>query len=135
MSTSVSQERPEKVVCSVSFLKRHPDMTPEQFYHHWEHIHAPLVKPWAKRFGLVSYTQVHTTAALKGGEPIGPEAAGTSVLVDYDGCALIEAPSFEVFSDAFKDEYYVNIIEPDERIFIDKKVGILRARGDSKKII
>ncbi|KAB5558215.1 EthD domain-containing protein [Coniochaeta sp. 2T2.1] len=110
-------------------------MTPEEFYHHWEHIHAPLVKPWAERFKLVSYTQVHTTEALKGGEPIGPEAPGTSVLAEYDGVALIEAPSFEVFTAAFKDEYYVNTIEPDERQFIDKKVGILRARGDSKKII
>lgn len=72
---------------------------------------------------------------MKGGEPIGPEAPGKSVLAEYDGCAVIEAPSFEVFSEAFKDEYYLATIEPDERRFIDKKVGILRARGESKKII
>ena len=56
-------------------------------------------------------------------------------MAEYDGVALIEAPSFEVFTAAFRDEYYINTIEPDERRFIDKKVGILRARGDSKKII
>ncbi|KAB5570507.1 EthD domain-containing protein [Coniochaeta sp. 2T2.1] len=135
MASSTAPPRPDKIVCSVSLLKRNPAMTLEEFYHHWEHIHAPLVKPWAERFKFVSYLQVHTTEAHKGGEPIGPEAPGTFVLGEYDGVAVIEAPSFEVFAAAFKDEYYVNTIEPDEWRFVDKKVGVLRARGDSKKII
>ena len=53
--------RPDTVVCSIAFLQKRPDMTPEQFYHHWEHVHAPLVKPWAKKHGIVSYTQVNNT--------------------------------------------------------------------------
>lgn len=81
--------------------------------------------------------QVHATAALnRNAQPLGPESADAkAVLADYDGCAVIEAPDFDVLARAFKDEYYLSVIEPDERKFIDKKVGVLRARGESKKII
>jgi hypothetical protein len=57
------------------------------------------------------------------------------VLSEYDGCAVIEAATFDVLTNAFQDEYYLTVIEPDERKFINKKVGVLRARGESKKII
>jgi hypothetical protein len=43
---------------SVAFIKRKPDITPEQFYHHWETVHARLVKPWAEKHRIVGYTQV-----------------------------------------------------------------------------
>lgn len=43
---------------SVSFIKRKAGSTPEEFYHHWEFIHAPLVKPWAEKHGIVGYSQV-----------------------------------------------------------------------------
>ena len=81
--------------------------------------------------------QVHTTAALnQNTTPLGPESPDAkAVLESYDGCAVIEAPSFDVLATAFADEYYRTVIEPDERKFIDKKAGILRARGESKKII
>lgn len=50
--------RPDKVVVSVSFVQKNPDLTLEQFYHHWEHVHGPLVKPWALKHGIINYTQV-----------------------------------------------------------------------------
>jgi hypothetical protein len=48
----------EKTVFSISFLKKRPDITHEQFYSHWENVHGPLVKPWMEKHGFVSYTQV-----------------------------------------------------------------------------
>jgi hypothetical protein len=41
-----------------SFVKRHPDLTEEQFYHHWETKHAPLVSPWCLKHGVIEYRQV-----------------------------------------------------------------------------
>ena len=67
--------------------------------------------------------------------PIGPESSDPSPLVDFDGCALFEIPSFDQFAAAFKDEYYLTVIEPDERKFINKKVGVIRARGEVVTII
>jgi hypothetical protein len=44
---------------------------------------------------------------------------GNSVL-DYDGGVDWYASSYEVYENAFKDPYYVNVIEPDEHNFVDK---------------
>jgi hypothetical protein len=70
-----------------------------------------------------------------GAAPIGPEAGTASPLADYDGCALIEVKSFEQMAAAFKDEYYLTVIAPDEKNFIDKKAGVVRSRGEVKRII
>ncbi|KAF2017823.1 hypothetical protein BU24DRAFT_420878 [Aaosphaeria arxii CBS 175.79] len=40
--------------------------------------------------------------------------------VEFDGIAMFTVPTLEQFTDAFKDPYYVNVIEPDERAFLDK---------------
>lgn len=48
----------DHTVCSISFLKKRPDITHEEFYHHWEKIHGPLIKPWMEKHGVLSYTQV-----------------------------------------------------------------------------
>ncbi|KAI0167462.1 EthD domain-containing protein [Pestalotiopsis sp. NC0098] len=121
---------------SVAFLKRRPDLTPEQFYTHWETVHGPLVKPWAQKHGIVGYTQVHCQPALNAGAaPIGPEANAVSPLADFDGCALFEVKSFEQMANAFKDEYYLTVIAGDEKNFIDKKAGVVRSRGEVKRIL
>ena len=68
--------------------------------------------------------------------PIGPEMPrdGPSPLASYDGYAVIEVPSFEVFAQALKDDYYINVIRPDEDKFVDKKYGVLRSRGLAKHV-
>jgi hypothetical protein len=66
--------------------------------------------------------------------PLGPESAAISPLVEYDGCAVFEVRSFEQMAMAFEDQYYIDVIKPDEDNFIDKKFGIVRARGEAKKI-
>lgn len=42
----------------IFYLRRKPGMSKEQFYDHWEHVHAKKVAPWAERVGVVSYRQV-----------------------------------------------------------------------------
>lgn len=48
---------------------------------------------------------------------------------------MIEVKSFEHMAAAFKDEYYLTVIAPDEKNFIDKKAGVVRSRGEVKRII
>jgi hypothetical protein len=40
------------------FAKRREDSTPEQFYEHWEKIHAPLTAPWLVKHKVLAYSQV-----------------------------------------------------------------------------
>ncbi|CRK43598.1 hypothetical protein BN1723_016223 [Verticillium longisporum] len=133
---TMSDHDTSQTVISISFIKRKAGTTPEQFYHHWEKVHGPLVRPWMKKHDFISYTQVHATPALNEGvAPIGPENAGPSPLAEYDGCAVFEVPSMEVFAAAFGDAYYRETIEPDEHNFIDKKAGVTRIRGEVKQIL
>ena len=41
-----------------ALLKRHPDMTREEFSQHWEKKHATLLVPWALKYGVTYYAQV-----------------------------------------------------------------------------
>jgi hypothetical protein len=47
---------------------------------------------------------------------------------------VIEVKTFEVFSAAFQDEYYRTVIAEDEKKFLDKSAGVLRTRGEGKRI-
>lgn len=145
----------DKMVSSISYLKKKPGLTLEEFYDHWENVHAPLVKPWMEKHGFVSYTQasrlspshqsdytdpgskVHSTSLLQqtGITRIGPQTSGLNPLLEYDGTAVIEAPSLDVLTTAFEDEYYKTVIAPDEDRFIDKPAGILRSVGEAKRIL
>lgn len=53
-----------------------------------------------------------------------PNALSTGELpdtpVEFDGIAMFLVPSLQQFMEAFKDPYYIDIIEPDERMMIDK---------------
>lgn len=40
--------------------------------------------------------------------------------IQFDGIAMFLISSLEKFVAAFKDPYYINVIEPDERELIDK---------------
>lgn len=53
-----------------------------------------------------------------------PNALSTGDLpttpIEFDGIAMFLVPSLKQFTDAFKDPYYVEVIEPDEREMLDK---------------
>lgn len=40
--------------------------------------------------------------------------------MDFDGIAVFLVPSLQQFNAAFEDPYYVEVIEVDERIILDK---------------
>lgn len=106
----------------------------------WQRL-APLRTSLDNRLsvqdGKLTHLQNHLKPALKANaQPIGPESTDSSLsLNEWDGCAVIEVHSLEGFAAAFKDPYYLNVIAPDEDKFVNKKLGVLRARGEVKQII
>jgi len=52
-----------------------------------------------------------------------PNALSTGELpttpIEFDGIAMFLVPSLKQFTDAFEDPYYIAVIEPDEREFLD----------------
>ncbi|KAL6856311.1 EthD domain-containing protein [Trichoderma novae-zelandiae] len=104
----------------IAFIKRRPDLTQEQFYHHWRNVHAPKIAYWAKKHGITGYTQVHTSSAL--GESLTATPLPVAVM-DFDGAVVWEFSSLEHYMSAFADPYYVNVIAPDEDNFLDKSKG------------
>jgi hypothetical protein len=78
--------------------------------------------------------QVHTPPAYNmHGQPGGPGGVQMG-LQGFDGCAIFEVPNLEIFDNAFKDEFYINNIRPDEEKFVDSKI-IMWSRGAVKKIL
>jgi len=53
-----------------------------------------------------------------------PNALSTGALpttpIEFDGIAMFLVPSLKRFTDGFLDPYYIEVIEPDERNFLDK---------------
>jgi hypothetical protein len=126
----------------LSYVRRNRSMTREQFYDHWENVHGPKVIPWIEKHGIRRYQQVSHLPSfpltpymlticfqihVAGSTLPGPAISGTpeatdfpSTPIEFDGIAMLTVPSLERFTDSYKDPYYVAVIEPDERRFIDK---------------
>ncbi|KAL2681105.1 hypothetical protein Neosp_008708 [[Neocosmospora] mangrovei] len=103
----------------VTYVKRRPDFTQEEFWKYWETQHAPKVVPLATYFNITRYQQVQV------GGKIVPTAGGASApesneLVDFDGIAMFLYKSADVLSEMLSHPYYIEVVEPDEHKFIDK---------------
>lgn len=80
----------------MSFIRRRPDLTQDQFFAHWRDVHAPLIRRHAETLGIKKYVQTraseHTTAkALNDGEGSGDQAP-------YDGVAELWLEDPAVFT-------------------------------------
>ncbi|MCJ1424701.1 hypothetical protein MMC29_002589 [Sticta canariensis] len=119
------------------FFKRRSDITEAQMFHHWEHVHAPLVAPWAIKHGFKKYALLQTPIKLRDQiyAVVRPPLHGT---LDYEGMAEVEVKTFDQFTAACTDPYYLNVIKPDEINFLDSKsIEVIGAStmGVSKKIV
>ncbi|KAF2663198.1 hypothetical protein BT63DRAFT_461579 [Microthyrium microscopicum] len=124
----------KQVLC---YIARNPSMTQEQFYDHWKNKHAPLCVDWAHKYGIRGYMQIRAagwvTPADSNGKPL------TEAPVEYDGIALFEVTSEELFNQAFEDEHFLHHIRPDEDRMLDREAFgrgiIMTASGEGLKII
>ncbi|KAF5552881.1 hypothetical protein FMEXI_2661 [Fusarium mexicanum] len=103
----------------VTYVKRNPNMTVDEFWQYWDTQHAPKVIPLATHFGIARYQQVRVAGKIV------PTNAGatepvSNELVDFDGIAMFLYESSDVLIDMLSHPYYVNVVEPDEHVFIDK---------------
>ena len=96
-----------KLVC---FLKRKEGLTPEQFMEHWLDRHAPLIRSTPELARHVVRYEQHQRV---------PEPAwcGTP---GYDGITVQWFESVDEFVAFTAEPKYAELIEPDERSFLDR---------------
>ncbi|KAF4962829.1 hypothetical protein FSARC_9112 [Fusarium sarcochroum] len=109
----------------VTYVKRHANMTQEEFWSYWKTKHAPKVVPLAVHFGISRYQQVNFLQQIQVGGNIVPTEAGASEpvsdeLVSFDGIAMFLYASADILTAMLSHPYYLHIVEPDEHAFIDK---------------
>jgi uncharacterized protein (TIGR02118 family) len=106
------------VIKFVMCLRRHPDLTREQFQDYWLNKHAPLFKSFAETFRAKKYVQDHTletplNAALQ-------ESRG--MRAPYDGVAVVWFESEEELMAAMSSEEgqrVSGVLLEDEANFVD----------------
>ncbi|KAK6813232.1 hypothetical protein RU639_011106 [Aspergillus parasiticus] len=103
----------------ITYIKRHPDWTREDFWTHWQTEHAPKVAPLATYFNITRYQQI-----LVGGM-IPPTASGAdqpanTTLLSFDGIAMFLYPDPSALTAMLSHPYYIDVVEKDEETFIDK---------------
>lgn len=75
---------------------------------------------------LTAVFQVHVSGKMvpSAASDSAPNAIGKGELptepIEFDGIAMFTVPSLTQFTEAFKDPYYIDVIEPDEREILDK---------------
>ncbi|EMT74233.1 EthD domain-containing protein [Fusarium oxysporum II5] len=103
----------------VTYVKRNPNMTLDEFWQYWDTQHAPKVIPLATHFGIARYQQVRVSGKIVPTDAGATEPVSNN-LVDFDGIAMFLYESADVLIDMLSHPYYVNVVEPDEHVFIDK---------------
>lgn len=100
---------------------RNPNLTEEQFHYHWTNIHAPKVSAHLAKFGILSYKQYHCPSSLRQSftSAIPSLSKGADSAADYDGFVELLMPSLDCYEKALQDEYYVNVVAPDDKYFAD----------------
>ncbi|PCD27347.1 hypothetical protein FGRA07_02486 [Fusarium graminearum] len=88
----------------LTYVKRHPNMTRAEFWEYWDTQHAPKIQVGGKI--------VPTDA--------GASAPASNNLVDFDGVAMFLYESADDLTAMLSHPYYIDVVEPDEHVFIDK---------------
>jgi uncharacterized protein (TIGR02118 family) len=99
-----------------AFLRRRPDLTPEQFSEYWTDKHAPLVMRLGSFTSSVRrYSQQHSLNNVPAGFPILP----------YDGVAELWFDNLPSALAMFAHQDYVSIIAKDEENFLDRAKTVI----------
>ncbi|KAI1367526.1 hypothetical protein F5Y08DRAFT_298176 [Xylaria arbuscula] len=118
-------------------LFRRPDRTHEEFTTAW-HRHGRLALPWALKFGVWEYSQIHmpspglqeasasaTTPTSTGDDTV--EARAKRILLQADGVAIMRR--YDVPLEA-GHRYFSSVILKDERTFLHDEAGAGAVRGE-----
>lgn len=91
-------------------LARRADVSPEQFSHHWLHVHAPMAPDMPN---LLRYAQSHRLDPPEGLRALAERCP-------YEGLAELWAESIEDFVAMRRSPAYVERLGPDEEHFVDR---------------
>lgn len=103
----------------MTFIRRRPDLTQEEFFAHWRNVHAPLIMRHADTLGIKKYVQ--TRASEHAAAKAMNDGLGSGHQAPYDGVAelwledlaLITSPPNQAAMDAMAE------IGPDHANFVD----------------
>lgn len=100
---------------------RNPKLTSAQFHDHWRNVHAPKVSAHLAKFGITNYRQYHTPPDLQNKLKTSLPSLGLddAKIPDYDGFVEIFVPDLGCYEEAMADQYYKDVITPDEMEFAD----------------
>lgn len=102
---------------------RNPKLTSSQFHHHWTNVHVPKVSAHLAKFGITRYRQYHTPHSLQGTlvKSLPSLELDEDRFADYDGMVELLMPDLGCYERAMNDQYYKDVIAPDELEFADMK--------------
>ncbi|GKU06391.1 hypothetical protein FLAG1_07987 [Fusarium langsethiae] len=103
----------------LTYVKRHPNMTRVEFWEYWDTQHAPKVIPLATNFGISRYQQIRVGGNIVPTDA-GASAPASNKLVEFDGIAMFLYESPDDLTAMLAHPYYIDVVEPDEHVFIDK---------------
>ena len=94
----------ERLVKRLSFVKRKPGMSPQDFFRYWEDVHGPIA---SKLPGLRRYLQCHNLmSSYEGQDP------------PFDGVAQVWFSDIAALENAFSSKVYLADARPDGQKFI-----------------
>ncbi len=99
------------MIITLSFYKRLPGLTGEQFSDHWRNVHGPLLRdtPDSRRY-LRRYIQHH----------IRPNTAFDADPLPFDGFSEVWYDNIEQRKELFSLPVFKEVFIPDEEKFIDR---------------
>ncbi|KAL8365407.1 hypothetical protein RB595_004285 [Gaeumannomyces hyphopodioides] len=103
----------------LSYIKRKPGMSREEFWDHWHSTHAPIVAPLATKFGINGYSQMRAFGQILP-QNAGEEAPVSSTLTSFDGIAFFQYRDPAALTAMLAHPYYAEVVAVDEANFIDK---------------
>ncbi|KAL8335278.1 hypothetical protein RB598_009464 [Gaeumannomyces tritici] len=103
----------------LSYIKRKPGMSREDFWKHWDSTHAPIVAPLATKLGINAYSQMRAFGQILP-QNAGEEAPASSTPTSFDGVAFFQYRDPAALAAMLAHPYYAEVVAVDEANFIDK---------------
>lgn len=101
---------PSLVVC----IRRKPELTLNEFDHHWKAVHGPLLRGCANfARHLRRYSQYHLSELSGSTNSLFGNSGG------FDGVAVLEFDTVDAMEAAFAEPDYLSQVKPDEKRFVD----------------
>ncbi|KAK5061395.1 hypothetical protein LTR84_007937 [Exophiala bonariae] len=101
------------------YLKRKEGLSVEEFNRYWSEIHGPLVRPLIQKYGILKYTQYHTSDTLQQSAIDAYPDLKSLSLTPYDGVAEFIVKDMADIRKSQEDPFYLNEVRNDEANFFD----------------